>query len=252
MTSRVLRFRHPAVYWLGLVASLACIPCWAAIAPANSPDLHTFTPADGKTITAQPASVTDSTVALKGLDGIIHRIAIADLNKEDQAYLVRWQIRNALKNGSKIFHFNLSSATLEPASHQAGAAGAPDLASYQVTLTNSSSFPVVQPTIQYLLLAFPSAAGTLPGTVPDRYSGTVPTDTLAPKAELRFDTVKAQLVHHFGRLLGVWVRVYDADHVLLQDWCSNPEVQKTQPWVFETSTAGSRTATPPTIQIPLL
>jgi len=216
---------------LVLAAALLLTPAHGASSPAaDATEAHTFTNAGGKTIQAHIMGVTGESVSLKRDDGQTFNVVIKTFVDADQTYIWHWALLDAAKKGTPIFKFELSKTAEVPSgkNNKYGTQG------YAVKVTNTTSLRVLKPVMQYQIFDNPNI--NVPGAGLNGYSGMFNPDEIAANGTGSFETLKVTWPglggQAIGRLMGLWVRVYDADHQLIQEWSSPPELMKKEKWLF--------------------
>ncbi len=255
------------------VASVSALGADAV--PASSPDLHTFTNQDGKTIKAIIFSAAEDYVNLKRDDGQTFKVPVATLSKEDQSFIRQWIIKQAQSHGDNIL--TISAASVR------GGSDAPALATkttvttawsemYKIKVTNATPVHWANLQLRYVIFHSVGVPGILPpgnystahasgrvaiADLPGEQDQTVSTD----KIDLKEVALQPHVIYENGAppkvtdvLIGVWVRVYDEDNNLIQEWASPTTLIKDNNWdaVSPPARAGrrggggnNRGATPP-------
>jgi len=213
---------------IGLLALAWAGPARGADAPSS--EVRTFTNTSGKTIQAQVVNVDNDTVYLKRADGKSFQIPIATFGSEDQDYIRDWAIQEALHNASQLFE--ISAAPNRGASTTANGLmrwGE----GYKVKLANQTTLHVLNPTIEYVLFNLKLNASVLKTT------GSATLKELPANAETTFDTKNVGVIQYgvgtgdyetANKPIGIWVRVYDSNQDLLQEWSEPSDLMKTETW----------------------
>jgi hypothetical protein len=129
--------------------------------------------------------------------------------------------------------------------------GLPDSSSwlegYQVSLTNVTMVPWLNPAIEYVVYAM-DANGQI-----QRVYGTEQLSEIPVNGEITFVTNQVVMQPAFralgrnsqpGKLLGVRVRIYDYRHLLVQDYAAPWVLMIWQRWEYPLTTEGGGTITP--------
>jgi len=229
--------RH-TVICLGLAMGMLWADGQGATTPAAAaPEPYTFTNAAGKTIQAQIIAVVGESVSLKRDDGQSFTVAIKTFVDDDQAYIWHWAVMDAAKRGNPIFKFELTKLpeTRSDKTFPGSRRVIPNLAGYKVKVTNTTSLRMLKPIMEYIVFA--NTNTMVPDSPLAHYYGKFAPDEIKANDQSAFETVKAMLIvgdkQDNGRLEGLWVRVYDADHQLIQEWCSTPELMKKEKWTYD-------------------
>jgi len=230
------------------------------------PDLHTFTDTQGRTLKAQVLSLLGTTVRLKRDDGNTFEAPLATLSKADQTYIVETVLKQYAAHGDVIFKFSAQSQTTATAS--AKIAGGTQLnwrESYKVTLKNQTMLALTDLRVRVIVfkvLLLPDAprAGEssilLFGQTHNLDQAPVGTDTTFLTDPLDMQQLLANAGGYFpaapsahaetDKLLALWVRVYDSNNYVVQEWCSEPTLTKQQRWddAWTMATGQANRATP--------
>ncbi len=219
-------------------------------APAAS-EMRSFTNKDGKTLVAQIVSVTGDTVYLKRDDGGAVKSDIALFGDSDQAFIRKWTITQILQGGKKAFDFSITSNSTPQTVSYTGNASNPRVNAiynweegYTVKLANLQSLHLVKPIIEYNI----DMVGT--GGKDNYIYGRADVDEIPASPTFSFDTTKLALTQHKNvktgapgvesKLTGIWVRIYDQDRQLIQEWSFPSNYMKTATWVRAPTPRGGR------------
>jgi hypothetical protein len=229
MAPVITRFRRsrPA---RGAGIALAAILLAAVARADDSPEIHTFTNAAGKTIQAQVINVDNDTAYLKRADGKSFQVPIDTLGQDDQSYVRDWAIKEALQDGSPIFDISaeLNKGTMSSAN---GWVRWPS--GYKVKLVNKTTLHLLNPTVQYILFNLRANASTLK-TAGSKTLTEIPAndavslDTKTVGVEQWANTITNNYI--VNKPIGIWVRVYDDNQQLLQEWSAPIDLGKTESW----------------------
>jgi hypothetical protein len=228
--------------WLTLV-----LACWVTL-PARA-DLHVFTDPQGRTLRAEIQSVAEPDVFLKRADGQIFDVKISVFSKADQEYIRQWAVQSATQDKGGVFEVTVAQAKTVASVKNTGASSEYDWqAWYKVTLHNQSTITLQHLRVEYQVFkmaALTDAPQTKTGSLL-RIIGTGEVPEIEPDAEVEFETDKVPMtgsqlnsgwVYSDGgsrmmmdNLQGIWLRVYDLNGNLLQEWCSSVDIKKRQEW----------------------
>jgi hypothetical protein len=234
---------------LGVAAGLAGGWVTAVGQTGNATDFYTFTNNEGKTVVAQIVNVVDDTVYLKRQDGQSFQVPISEFIGSDQASIRWWAVQEATQDGAEVFKIvatpSKGKETFNPTNNQLTWDEG-----FTVKLTNETPLHLVNPVIHYILLTAPQF-----GTVAHVF-GNATLAELPANGEATFETSKSAVVqygegpgHHDinNQVLAVWVRIYDSNNQLVQEWCSSLDLMKSETWDYPTRTGRrQRPAPPPT------
>jgi hypothetical protein len=241
---------------LSLGLPLRAIAATAPATPANgsattTPDLHTFTNGQGKSFQGTIISVTDDTVNLKRDDGQSFKSKISIFNNADQSYIADWVVKQAATQGTPVFQiFATPSRTnpvpTKPAPEHSTASDWTE--GYTLQLKNESVMHWTDLTVRYVILKLEEVPGQLPpdDIVKQHLSGSLTVDDFPCGEEKDLSTEKIALhqqafeANNFwangaspkstDQIQGIWVRVYDHDNHLLQEWVTPVDLTKTYSW----------------------
>ena len=213
---------------VALVAILMAGLARGADAPAS--EMRTFTNSAGKTLQAQIVNVDNDTVYLKRSDGKSFQLAINTLSTDDQAYLRDWAVKQAIHNSETVFTisatpFKGSESTANGLVHWS--------AGYKVKLANQTTLHLLNPTIQYILFNLRLNASTLKTT------GSTDLKEVPANEAVTFDTKTVNVTQYgtgsgehymINKPVGIWVRVYDSNQQLVQEWAEPLNLLKTETW----------------------
>jgi hypothetical protein len=253
---------------IGVFASLALAVTGADTIPATSPDLHTFTNQDGRTIKAEISSVAEDYVFLKRDDGQSFKVPLSTLSKDDQNFIRLWFIKQEQADHDDILTLSESSVRSETPSAQGDPAKPKEndathtmqtgqwSESYKVKVANDTPVHWANLRVRYIIFSFVGVPGALSpndftlahaaGTValddlPGEQDKTVETNTI----NLREVTLAPGYYYKNGapakiadKLDGIWVRVYDENNNLLQEWSNPSDLMKDNNWDSLAGAAG--------------
>jgi hypothetical protein len=219
--------------------------------PAASPDLHTFTNQDGRTIKAEILSAFQDDVNLKRDDGQSFKVSVTTLSKEDQSFIRQWVIQQAQAHHDDVLTFGAASVRTDPAPILS--ASKISLTSqwsegFKINVTNQTSVHWTTLHLRYIIFRLAGVPGALPPNnfTPTHATGTVTIDDLPGLQQATASTDKIDLLevsiapgYNYAngappkvtdQIQGIWVRVYDDDNNLLQEWSSTKEITKDNTW----------------------
>jgi len=244
----------------------------------SSHEFHTFTNQNGKTIQAAITDAVLDTVILKRDDGQSFKVPIATLSKDDQEFISQWVIQRAKLQHSDILRLAAAVETGQGAgampnayeSHAVtstkGRVGAAKIksrsVSYNITITSLVPAQLSKLEVRYIIFT----QSAIPGGLPPNDFATTPAvgnpiaiDDLAYPAEKTVATRSVTLADYSppanfvytnnaplkisDRLQGIWVRVYNADNEVLQEWASSDNLIKENNWDTLVQQASDATAT---------
>jgi len=218
--------------------------------PAAKPELHTFTDLQGHTLNAQVLSLVGTTVHLKRDDDNKIEAPLASFIKADQAYVIDFALKQHTAHGDVVFGVSYQPQTTSTVSSKI--VGGTHLGwheAYKVTLKNQTqqTFADLQVrVIVFKVLLQPDVSSNVESPillfgqthdldlVPAAADTTFLTDALNMQQILAndggyFPTVPAAHAET-DKLLAFWLRVYDSNNYLAQEWCSSPDLMKQQRW----------------------
>jgi hypothetical protein len=231
---------------VGLGSALA-----ADAPPAPSPDLHTFTNQDGRTIKAAIFSAADDYVNLKRDDGQTFKVPVSTLSSDDQNFIRQWVIKQARTSGDDVLTMSVTSVRGESDTPQIATKSQLTTAwteAYKIKVSNATPVHWANLQVRYIIFHLVGSPGILPpgnfkpahanGTtaladLPGEQDQTVTTDKITLKE------VSMQPGHFYDNgappkvtdvLQGVWVRVYDEKNNLLQEWAAPTSLMKDNNW----------------------
>jgi len=251
---------------LAILVGLGPLPTFGAdTSPPAALDLHTFTNQQGKTIQAAITDATLDFVFLKRDDGQSFKAALGLFSKDDQDYISQWVVHRAKVQGSDILKFE---TTTESGTGTAGAPNAneqrtvtalngkmvrPTIRSwsenYNVKITNLVPAHLTKLQLRFIIFSMAAVPGALP---PDDFTSNafighpITIDDLPFSAD---QTIKAGQVtlseytlppnssysngaplKSTDQLKGIWVRIYDQNNDLIQEWASSSTIIKENDW----------------------
>jgi hypothetical protein len=251
---------------LAVLVALGSVPAFGADgSPPAALDLHTFTNPQGKTIQAAITDATLDFVFLKRDDGQSFKVALGTLSNDDQAYISQWVIHRAKVQGSDVLKFE---ATTESGTSAASAPNANEQRtvtalsgrvvrptirswseSYNVKVTNLVPAHLTKLQLRFIIFSMAAVPGGLP---PDDFTANVLVGHPIAIDDLPFSadqTVKAGQVtlseytmppnsyytngaplKSTDQLKGIWVRIYDQNNNLIQEWASSSNLIKENDW----------------------
>jgi len=220
--------------------------------PASPTDLHTFTNQDGRTIKANILSVAQDDVNLKRDDGQSFKVPVSTFSKEDQNFIRQWVIQQSQAHHNDVLLLSAASIRTDP-SRPALTTSKKALVSqwsesYKIKVSNQTPVHWTNLHVRYIIFHLAGVPGGLPpgnytpthdigmvtvGDLPGQQDTTVPTD----KIDLQETSLAPGYTYTNGapakvtdQVQGIWVRVYDDDNNLLQEWASTKEITKDNTW----------------------
>lgn len=259
--TRLLRRHRPwALVGLGLMMATPALAAGSSAVDAAAPGataksdpetaLQTLTDAKGQTVTAQVLGMVNTTVSLRRDDGQIIQVPLSSFAKSDQTAIVETLLKQFAARHPMILDLSAVTEKTNPVSTKID--GGTQLAwkeNYRVVVKNQTLLTLDSLRARVILfkaLRLPDVPGTgtsnlillgqthdLPA-VPANGKIPVQTDQVSMEQILannggQFPTAPA--VHaETDKLLAVWVRIYDSNDFLVQEWCSQPSLTKKQSW----------------------
>jgi hypothetical protein len=214
----------------GIALAVILLASMARADDTPAPETHTFTNPAGKSIQAQVVNVDNDTVYLKRTDGKSFQVPIDTLGKDDQSYIRDWAINATLHDGSPIFDISAEPTKGTMATIN-GYLRWP--AGYKIKLVNKTTLHLLNPTVQYILFNLKANASTLK-TAGSKALTEVPAndavsfDTRTVSVEQWADTLTDNYI--VNKPIGIWIRVFDDNQQLLQEWSSPIDLGKTESW----------------------
>ncbi len=235
----------------------------AADAPAAK-ELHEFTNASGATIQAEILTVVGDEVSLQRDDGKKVQSKISVFSKDDQAYIQQWLYKSVTAHGGNAFA--IQAVTTE-------GVATPSVkdekqlhyrywtVNYEITLKNQIAAAWGPLQVRYIIIKDTANHDRLPPKdfTESRLYGTVAVEKLAANEKKalsleKMDMKETTLVGSVwangapsvvaDKLLGIWVRVYDADDNLLQEFASAPDIIQSAGWTYPKPAAKGAGKTP--------
>lgn len=217
---------------------------------AKATDYHIFTDTGGKTLTAQILSMAGTMVNLKRDDGQNVQFALSSFSKVDQAYIIEILLKQYAARGQPIFEISaVTDKTVATPAKIDGGTRVKWNEHYRLTLKNQTTLALDN--LEARLIIFKGQLlPDVPGTAPSNVQLLPQSQTLAAappngKTTLEADAIPMeQILANDGgqfpntpavhsetdKMLAVWVRIYDSNNFLVQEWCSNLTVAKLQSW----------------------
>jgi hypothetical protein len=217
---------------------------WVRAADAPGGAVRTFTNTAGKTVQAEVVNVDNDTVYLKRVDGKSFQLVIDTLSTADQDYVRDWAVQQALHSGSPIFEISASPerGTTTTSGYYVGWSEG-----YKVKLSNQSTLHLLSPTIEYIMYNLEVDVTTV------RTYGSVPLPEIPANDDTTF-TTKPVHVTQYGngtgehyvdnKPEGLWVRIYDNKHQLVQEWAEPLDLMKTETWDYPGRHRGAKPPPP--------
>ncbi len=234
------------------MASAAAPDTPATPAPAKStaaPELHTFTDAKGQTLKAQVLSMAGTTVNLRREDGQTVQAPLASLTPHDRTYIIEELLKPYAARNQAVLA--LSAVTEKSAVAVAKIDGGTQSTwkeNFRITVKNETLLTLDNlraRIIVFKVLQLPDVPGGAPSNiqllaqlqdlpaVPASGNVTLPMDgvpmtqfTATNGGQFANEAVHAQT----DKLLAVWLRIYDSNDYVVQEWCSMPTLMKQQTW----------------------
>jgi len=262
-------------WWLGAFSRLVgalllavfevASPAIAADAPAPATSLHTFTNNGGNSFKAQITAVTGDEVSLKREDGEIIHPKISVFNKEDQIYIQFWAARDAATHGPGAFDLHaisIKSVVTSTDNHTNHQSISTWKEYYRLETKNLTFVNWTNLHFRFIVFKQSERFGEMPPNdfTMMRITGTFDVEKYAGGDTKNFtanaeDMQELKLIDGFSfvsgpandladKFIGIWVRAYDDDENLLQEWVSDPAIAKTEIWAYP-RTAGARGTIPP-------
>lgn len=228
--------------------ALAGVRAMAADA-ATAAAMHTFTNANGTTMEATILSVVGDEVNLQRADGQKFRPKISIFSKPDQSYIRQWVARSAPK-GVFLITATTSKGTLAlappPYSHTTASSWNEH---YDIRVKNQTT--LAWPRLHFLFVEFKLTAqfGQKP---PDdfkeaRVEGSFLANGFGVGQEQAFSLqdvpmLKTSLDNGYymenglmarveDKMKGLWLRIYDDDGNLIQEWATDKDLPAAEPWM---------------------
>jgi len=177
---------------------------------------YKFTDQQGRTLVAAIVRVAEPDVYLQSDNGQPYPVKISVFIAKDQAYIKQWEQQHE-KTAEPFTIFALRN-TLTDSSEALPMQG------FNVTLKNFSGAGVTDLRVDYIVLRQPTPTSLAP--LP-RISGTAEITSITNKGDASFDTLR---IGAKGSHVAIWVRIFNASGVLLQEWSSSPAMTKDEQW----------------------
>ncbi|HVU37457.1 MAG TPA: hypothetical protein VHC95_03930 [Opitutales bacterium] len=227
---------------------------WLAVAGAGraaEEDYHAFTDAKGTVFKAKVLSVMNETATLQRADGDKVELLLAALSKADQAYIMEGLIKQFSAHGRGVFE--ISAVTDKTAATPTKIDGGTQMdwqETYRFTMKNQTLWALSGLEARIILfkaLQLPDVPGVVQSEI-TLVGQTRSLERFEPSGKLAWQTdpvpmlqIQANDGGYFpapqsaihaktDKLLAVWVRIYDRNNYLVQEWCSVPAMAKPQPW----------------------
>ncbi len=246
-----------------LATTLGFIPPAAVSAAQAAPELHLFTNNSGTPFKAEITAVAADEVTLKREDGQVFHPKISLFNGKDQIYIRLWAAKNAAAHGKGIFEFRTLSVQ-DVISKSFDEAGHSTISkwdeTYKVESKNLTFVNWAGLHFRYIIFKLSAHLGELPPNdfTLQRSTGTFDLDKYPGNGEINFATDKVPMQGAtldgnayytngapntaFDKFKGIWIRVYDDDENLLQEWVSDPDISKSERWTFPKAAGARSTA----------
>lgn len=252
------------------VSLLLALPVMAADTPAgvspNLPDpyiagrstptknaaaeFHVFTDPKGNTLKAQILGMVNTTVNLKRDDGQNFQAALATFTKIDQTYIIEVLLQQYIARGQVVLELTAVTDKTTPAATKIdGGTRQTWKENYRLTIKNQTSLALGDLQAHLIIfkaLQLPDVPGATSSsvvllgqsqsltTMPPDGKTTLEADQVTMEQVLANDGGQfpnAPAVHsETDKLLAVWIRIYDRNDFLVQEWCSMPDLMKKQSW----------------------
>lgn len=229
----------------------------ATPADAAAPEMHAFTDPQGGTIKAVVLSIVGDEVNLKRVDGQSWSEPMAYFTAADQAYIVESQIGQRNAHGHPVF--TISAVPISADQTNANIAGGVMLRwkeAYKINLKNETVMKLTDLRVRCVVFKtplVPDVAGNYNLAI-ELHAQTLPLDEIGESAtkSVLTDQLEMEGIQTRGgyfpmapnahaetdQLTAIWVRVYDRNNYLIQEWCSSPEIFKQGNWDEEWARGG--------------
>jgi hypothetical protein len=246
---------------------LALFFCQAAVAPATSeitsPDFHPFVDAQGNTTKAEVLSIVGDDVNLQIENGTPWSEPLGYFNAADQAYILESQIQQRVARGHPIFTITAFTVNAGETNRTING-GVLDSwrEAYKINLKNETMMKLTNLRVRCIVFKtplVPDISGNYNLAI-ELHAQTLPVDEAGAAAtkSILTDQIDMQSIQAYGayfptapnahketdQLTAIWLRVYDRNDFLIQEWCSSAEIFKQGKWDDEWARGGGTTAGP--------
>jgi len=217
---------------------------------STAANLYTFTNQDGRTLKGTIVSVTGDTVSLKRENGDAVTLKTATLIKADQSYIQQWLVKQYTAHNRTLFEATATSSrgpdTVD--NSQPGHVMTTWQEGYKVTLKNQTTLSFTKLRADYIVFSKELDIGATknPEGPLQPQTGTAKFDALGSSGSTTFETAKMDMQQmvlrsgfkwstggsgiHADYLQGMWLRIYDENNNLLQEWVSSPALKNVTSW----------------------
>lgn len=223
----------------------------AGRALAANEEYHAFTDAKGAVFNAKVLSLVNQTATLQKENGDKVEAPMWTLPKADQAYILEGLIKQFTAHGRAVFEISAVTDKSEPAMTKIE--GGTQMAwqeSFRFTMNNQTTWALAGLEARIIIFKvrqLPDVPGVIPSEI-TLLGQTRHLEVAEPNGKLAWQTdpvAMLQILANDGgyfpgpqsvihsktdKLLAVWVRIYDNNDFLVQEWCSVPAMAKPQPW----------------------
>jgi hypothetical protein len=259
--------------WLRrLGAALALAVCLAPNLPAapgantaTAPELHTFTDPQGNLVPATVVSIVGDAVNLQRADGHSWSEPLSYFSAADQAYILESQIQVRVARGHPVFTITAFPVNADETTVNINnGVRVSWKAAYKINLKNETIMKLANLRVRCVVFKtplVPDISGNYNLAV-ELHAQTLPVDEAGASATTNILTDQLDMQSFQARgayfptapnahaetdqLTAIWLRVYDGNNFLIQEWCSSSEIFKQGSWDDEwargggTSTGGAR------------
>jgi hypothetical protein len=240
---------RPFCLFIRACVFLAAFRAIAQAAPGVPQGLHTFTDVQGNSAPAEVISLVGDTANLQRADGKDWSAPLASFVPADQIFIVETLIQQRLARNNPVFSISAIPVRANENSRPM-ATGVVQTWSefYKITLKNDTSMKLANLRVRAVVFKAPLVPDISSGynlaldlraqtytldDIADRATKIIATDPLDMRSiQSRNGYFPAAPTAHAmaDRLVAIWVRVYDGNNFLVQEWCSSAEVLKQGKW----------------------
>ena len=230
----------------------------------SSADLHAFTDpsgASGITVKAEVISMVGDTVNLKREGGKSWSEPMSYFTPADQAYILESLLRQRTARGHAAFTITaIPIKTAETTTPIKGGVGVRWQEAYKINLKNETLMKMTNLQVRCIVFKtplVPDVSGNY-NLALELHAQTLPVDETAGSTtkSILTDQIGMQALQARGayfpnapnahaetdQLTAVWVRVFDSNNFMIQEWCSSPEIFKQGNWDDEWQRGGGTKA----------
>ncbi len=239
-------------------------PAAPGASAAVTSELHTFTDPQGNPVQATVVSIGGDNVNLQRADGHSWSEPLAYFSAADQAYILESQIQQRVARGHPVFTITAFPVNAgEATTNITNGVRVSWKAAYKINLKNETIMKFTNLRVRCVVFKtplVPDISGNY-NLALELHSQTLPVDEAGASAtkSILTDQLDMQAFQARGayfptapnahaetdQLTAIWLRVYDSNNFLIQEWCSSADIFKQGNWDEEWARGGGTTAAGP-------